>query len=58
MVNRETIIDDMQQLATSLTEMAMAEETGTLQSVDYHRWLVGLHKAVWHIMEFLVRKGI
>lgn len=56
MVDRKLLVDDMNQIEQALTDMEDCEQTGTLLYVNELVWLKGLTRAVWHILEYLIRR--
>ena len=56
MVDRKLLVEDMNQIEQALTDMEDCEQTGTLLYVNELVWLKGLTRAVWHILEYLIRR--
>lgn len=56
MVDRKLLVEDWQQIEQALTELDRHEHDGTLRVVDPYKWLIALTRAVWHILEYLVRR--
>lgn len=56
MVDRKLLVEDWQQLENALIELDQHEQDGTLRVVDPYKWLIALTRAVWHILEYLVRR--
>ena len=56
MVDRKLLIEDWQQIEQALTELDRHELDKTLRVVDTYKWLIALTRAVWHILEYLVRR--
>lgn len=56
MVDRKLLVEDWQQIEQALVDMEDCEQTGTLLYVNEFVWLKGLTRAVWHILEYLIRR--
>ena len=56
MVDRKLLVEDWQQIENALIELDRHEQDGTLRVVDPYKWLIALTRAVWHIMEYLIRR--
>ena len=56
MVDRKLLVEDWQQIENALIELERHEQDGTIRLVDPHKWLIALTRAVWHIMEYLIRR--
>lgn len=56
MVDRKLLVEDWQQIEQALTELDRHELDKTLRVVDPYKWLIALTRAVWHILEYLVRR--
>lgn len=57
MVDRKLLIEDWQQIEQALTELDRHEQDGTLRVVDPYKWLIALTRAMWHVLEYLVRRA-
>lgn len=56
MVDRKLLVEDWQQIEQALTELDRHEQDGSLRVVDPYKWFIALTRAVWHILEYLVRR--
>lgn len=56
MVSRKLLIEDMNQIEQALTDLETNRQSGTLRVVDPWAWLIALTRAVWHILEYLIRR--
>lgn len=56
MVDRKLLVEDWQQIEQALTELDRHEQDGTLRVVCPYKWMIALTRAVWHILEYLVRR--
>ena len=56
MVDRKLLCKDMQQIETALIDLETHKQDGTLRAVDPYMWLIGLTRAMWHVLEYLVRR--
>lgn len=57
MVDRKLLIEDMNQIEQALTDLETNRQDGTLRVVDPWKWLIALTRAVWHILEYLIRRA-
>lgn len=57
MVDRKLLVEDWQQIDSALTELDCHRQDGSLRVVDPYKWLIALTRAVWHILEYLVRRA-
>lgn len=56
MVSRKLLIEDMNQIEQALVDLETNRQAGTLRVVDPWTWLIALTRAVWHILEYLIRR--
>ena len=60
MVDRKLLVEDWQQVETVLTEMEKDFGTPELNhywwEIHSPRLIKGLYRAVWHILEYLIRR--
>ena len=56
MVDRKLLVEDMNQIEQALTDLETNRQAGTLRTVDPWAWLIALTRAVWHILEYLIRR--
>lgn len=56
MVDRKLLIRDMNQIEKALIELETNRQAGTLRTVDPFEWLIALTRAMWHILDFVIRR--
>ncbi len=56
MVDRKLLVEDMNQIENALSDLEQNRQAGTLRAVDPYKWLIALTRAVWHILEYLIRR--
>ena len=56
LVDRKLLVEDMNQIEQALTDLETNRQAGTLRAVDPWVWLISLTRAVWHILEYLIRR--
>ena len=56
MVDRKLLIRDMNQIEKALVELETNRQAGTLRTVDPFEWLIALTRAMWHILDFVIRR--